>query len=165
VIIRAMDCPAWWRDRCISLGLRSYVPVGSSLSDSGAGGAHGRAKRDRRATTRAAARRVRYRRAGSGVSLGTGPIGRNCRQPRYPGRSPRGPEVLRPRLSTGVPLSAIGLAPSMRTSVVRSALRQSLHRETRGRMISKQCCSAVRLWRSVWRQQARLCRRLRTPDC
>ena len=85
---------------------------------------------------------VRYRRAGCGVSLGTEPESRNCRQPRYPGRSPRGPEVLRPRLSTGVPLSAIGLAPSMRTSVVRSALRQSLHRETRGRMISKQCCSA-----------------------
>jgi len=50
------------------------------------------------------------------------PVGKNCRQPRYPGRSPRGPEVLRPRLSTGVPLSAIGLAPAMRTSIVRSAL-------------------------------------------
>lgn len=52
------------------------------------------------------------------------PVGKNCRQPRYPGRSPRGPEVLRPRLSTGVPLSAIGLAPAMRTSIVRSALRR-----------------------------------------
>jgi len=58
----------------------------------------------------------------AGVCLGTRPEDRNCRQPRYPGRSPRGPEVLRPRLSTGVPLSAIGLAPAMRTSIVRSAL-------------------------------------------
>jgi len=55
-------------------------------------------------------------------SLGIRPWQKNCRQPRYPGRSPRGPEVLRPRLSTGVPLSAIGLAPAMRTSIVRSAL-------------------------------------------
>jgi hypothetical protein len=36
---------------------------------------------------------------------------------------------LRPRLSTGVPLSAIGLAPSMRTSVVRSAPLESLYTE------------------------------------
>jgi hypothetical protein len=115
VITTAIACLSFRRDRCISLGLRSCVPVGSSLSDCRSRW-HERARRDRRSTTRSGTRRVRCWGAGSGVSLGTRPEGRNCRQPRYPGRSPRGPEVLRPRLSTGVPLSAIGLAPSMRTS-------------------------------------------------
>jgi len=46
-----------------------------------------------------------------------------CRQPRYPGRDFRGPEVLRPRLSAGMPLSASALWAAVLPVVAGPTLR------------------------------------------
>jgi hypothetical protein len=55
---------------------------------------------------------------GAARASGCEPNGRDCRQPRYPGRSLRGPEVLRPRLTAALPLSATGLSPALEAVVL-----------------------------------------------
>ena len=98
---------------------------------------------------------------GAECAQGRGP-GMNCRQPRYPGKSPRGPEVLRPRLTTGVPLSAVGLRPRSDVRVVRSATHHSLREPSAGMVRERVICVASELSRVVQRRQPRLCRHLGT---
>lgn len=50
-------------------------------------------------------------------------MNRFCRQPRYPGNKSRGPEVLRPRLTTGLPLSALGRLAAARHAEIGPTLR------------------------------------------